>query len=128
MATVLNVNLKKSCTATIVSSLWLLTTLTCIHPANISSLEWFVVAGLNSSDILRDDQMQLRIVKEVLTHMTKDIALVRLDTSLAFGDLVQPACLTSSLESDEDDCLSVGWKFIKQGTHSINFCLKCEYA
>lgn len=134
LATLVNVSLKKSCTATIFSPLWLLTSYSCIQTGNISSLEWVVLAGISDTDPLADDKTQIRIVREVVPHplarlgqhlTSPDLALVQLDQPLSLGDLVGAVCLASKELQEDQVCISVGWTLAETGLFHFHFHFAC---
>ena len=113
MATLINVSQRRSCTATIFSPLWLVTSYSCVQAANITSQEWVVMAGITEGDSLADKKTQIRSVREVLPyqgqHLTSpNIALVHLDQPLVLGHRVQAVCLATQNIQNNKTCVSVG--------------------
>ena len=124
MATILNVSLKKSCTATIISPVWVVTSFSCINTGSLDYQEWVVLAGITDSDPLADDTTQIRIVREIVPHpmarlgqhlTSPDLALVQLDEPLSLGGEVGAICLGSSQITKDQVCVSAGWTPLETG-------------
>ena len=129
LATLINVPLRKSCTATIFSPLWLVTSYSCVQTGNMSSEEWVAMAGISDGDPLADEKTQIRMVREVLAHpmartglhfTSPDIALVQLDQPLLLGHPVDAACLAGHDIQSHQTCVSVG-RFNTETGESINW-------
>ena len=93
LAVLFNVKRKASCTVTIFSPRWLVTSLTCVRDS-LNPLEWVVFAGPSGYNPSASESAQIKLVKTILGHpesrrgqhlVTSDLALVEIHDGLSFN-------------------------------------------
>ena len=125
LAVLFNVKRKTSCTVTIISPRWLVTSYSCVHTiGDINPLEWVVFAGPSGYDPSASESAQIKLVKTILSHplarrtqhlVDWDLALVEIHDGLVFNSLVSPLCLAASAVQERQLCVTAGWTSSSQG-------------
>jgi len=115
LALLFNVKSATSCTVSIISSLWLVTSHTCLAPS-ADPLQWVLFGGPSGNR--QDNKTQIRIVRDIISHPwarkdqhlnAYDVALVRLHDPLQFSGEVGSLCLATEEVSPRQLCVSAGW-------------------
>ena len=116
LALLFNVKSGTSCTVSILSSTWLITSHSCISAISPDPLEWVLFGGPSGNKA--DNSTQIRIVRDIVSHprahqaqhlVSHDAALVRLFEPLVFSSEVNAICLASQEISPRQLCVSAGW-------------------
>ena len=119
VAVLFNVKLKTSCTVSIVSPRWLLTSHSCLFAKSTNPLEWVVFAGPRARD-----SAQIKIVKSIVSHplakhkqhlVSNDVALIELHESMDFNSLVSAICLADTEIGERQLCVTAGWTSSSEG-------------
>jgi len=124
LAVLFNVKRKASCTVTIFSPRWLLTSHTCVSRSSMNPLEWVVFAGPAGYNPTASESAQIKLVKTILGHpgtrrgqhlVTADLALVNIHDGLTFNSLVSPLCLAEEGVQERQLCVTAGWTSSAEG-------------
>ena len=124
LAVLFNVKRKASCTVTIFSPYWLVTSYTCVHQNSLNPLEWVVFAGPSGYSPSASESAQIKLVKTIVTHpgarrgqhlVTSDLALVQIHDGLTFNSLVSPLCLAEEKIQPRQLCVTAGWTSSSEG-------------
>ena len=116
LALLFNVKSGTSCTVSILSTTWLISSHSCISSISPDPLEWVLFGGPSGNKA--DNSTQIRIVRDIVSHprarqsqhlVSHDIALVRLFEPLVFSSEVNAICLASQQISSRQLCVSAGW-------------------
>ena len=130
LAVLFNVKRKASCTVTIFSPRWMVTSLTCVRENSLNPLEWVVFAGPSGYNPSASESAQIKLVKTILGHpgsrrgqhlVTSDLALVEIHDGLSFNSLVSPLCLADTPVQERQLCVTAGWTSSSEGEHNIIF-------
>ena len=129
LAVLFNVKRKASCTVTIFSPRWLVTSLTCVRDS-LNPLEWVVFAGPSGYNPSASESAQIKLVKTILGHpesrrgqhlVTSDLALVEIHDGLSFNSLVSPLCLAAAPIQERQLCVTAGWTSSSEGDFTAPF-------
>ena len=140
LALLFHVPSKLTCTATILTPSYLLTSAQCVTNISDKKQQYVVFAGPpNSASILDMESTQILIVKEIINHpgfrrhqhlSSHDVTLVSLYDPFTFSPGVGAACLKSNPVPDQ--CMIVGWRSSdNEGTYSkdnsliTSHCFEC---
>ena len=124
LAVLFNVKRKASCTVTIFSPRWLVTSYTCVQENSLNPLEWVVFAGPSGYSPSASESAQIKLVKSILTHplarrgrhlVGQDLALVEIHDGLNFNSLVSPLCLAETPIQNRQLCVTAGWTSSSEG-------------
>lgn len=124
LAVLFNVKRKASCTVTIFSPRWLVTSYTCVQENSLNPLEWVVFAGPSGYSPSASESAQIKLVKSILTHplarrgrhlVVQDLALVEIHDGLNFNSLVSPLCLAETPIQNRQLCVTAGWTSSSEG-------------
>ena len=124
LAVLFNVKRKASCTVTIFSPRWLVTSYTCVQENSLNPLEWVVFAGPSGYSPSASESAQIKLVKSILTHplarrgrhlVGQDLALVEIHDGLNFNSLVSPLCLAETPIQSRQLCVTAGWTSSSEG-------------
>ena len=124
LAVLFNVKRKASCTVTIFSPRWLVTSHTCVQENSLNPLEWVVFAGPSGYSPSASESAQIKLVKSILTHplarrgrhlVGQDLALVEIHDGLNFNSLVSPLCLAETPIQSRQLCVTAGWTSSSEG-------------
>ena len=124
LAVLFNVKRKASCTVTIFSPRWLVTSVTCVQENSLNPLEWVVFAGPAGYSPTASESAQIKLVKSILTHplarrgqhlVSQDLALVEIHDGLNFNSLVSPLCLAETPIQTRQLCVTAGWTSSSEG-------------
>jgi len=124
VAVLFNVKRKASCTISIFSPKWLITTHSCVQSKSLNPLEWVVFGGPAGYNPRASESAQIKIVKNIISHpsakfsqhlMTHDIALIEIHDTLELNSLVNAICLAESEIKDRQLCVSAGWTSSSEG-------------
>ena len=128
LAVLFNVKRKASCTVTIFSPRWMVTSLTCVKENSLNPLEWVVFAGPSGYNPSASESAQIKLVKSILGHpasrrgqhlVSSDLALVEIHDGLSFNSLVSPLCLADAPVQERQLCITAGWTSSSEGEHSL---------
>ena len=118
LALLFHVKEKTSCTATIISPRWLVTSCTCITDISSNPLEWVAFGGPHGFTPTMEAGTQIKIVKGIIQHprakhlqhlVEHDLALIELHQPFQFTPSVRAACLASHKSEQTSNCIQVGW-------------------
>ena len=124
LAVLFNVRRKTSCTVTIVSPRWLVTSYSCVHTNSVNPLEWVVFAGPSGYSPTASESAQIKLVKSIVIHpgarrtqhlVSWDLAMVEIHDGLSFNTLVSPLCLADTPVQERQLCVTAGWTSSSQG-------------
>ena len=124
LAVLFNVRRKTSCTVTIVSPRWLVTSHSCVHTTTVNPLEWVVFAGPSGFSATASESAQIKLVKSIVSHpgarrtqhlVDWDLAMVEIHDGLYFDSLVSPLCLAETGVQERQLCVTAGWTSSSQG-------------
>ena len=124
LAVLFNVKRKASCTVTIFSPRWMVTSLTCVKDNSLNPLEWVVFAGPSGYNPSASESAQIKLVKTILGHpasrrgqhlVSSDLALVEIHDGLSFNSLVSPLCLAEDPVQERQLCVTAGWTSSSEG-------------
>ena len=118
LALLFHVPTKLTCTATILTPSYLLTSAQCVNNISDKRQQYVVFAGPpHSASILDMESTQILLVRDIINHpafrrhqqMTShDVTLVSLYDPFTFGQGVGAACLKP--DPVPDQCMIVGWR------------------
>jgi len=124
VAVLFNVKRKASCTVSIFSPKWLITTHTCVKSVSMNPLEWVVFGGPAGYSPRASESAQIKIVKSIISHpnakqsqhlVTNDIALIEIHEALKLNSLVNAICLASTSIEERQLCVTAGWTSSSEG-------------
>uniref|UniRef100_A0A914W906 Peptidase S1 domain-containing protein n=1 Tax=Plectus sambesii TaxID=2011161 RepID=A0A914W906_9BILA len=125
---------KGACTASIISSVWLLTSALCVRRIDADPGDWRVIAG-NAQPNETDTTTMTRMIAEFITHpnykfrtmvASNDVMLVRLQKELPLNKarlngLLGAICLPPRETDDQNTfCVTAGWGYTNPGGYYIN--------
>ena len=134
VAVLFNVKRKASCTVSIFSPKWLITTNTCVKSVSMNPLEWVVFGGPAGYSPRASESAQIKIVKSIISHpnakqsqhlVTNDIALIEIHEALKLNSLVNAISLTSTGIEERQLCVTAGWTSSSEGILSASTCPIC---
>jgi len=116
LALAFNVKSKSTCTATIIGSSWLITSITCLQQRSLEPAEWVVFGGPSgptggkSTQIKTVSGIYLHPLHRSLQHSDQyNVALIKLQEPLLISKVVKPICLKEDNIQPRQLCVSVGW-------------------
>ncbi|XP_063223858.1 uncharacterized protein LOC134531825 isoform X2 [Bacillus rossius redtenbacheri] len=126
---------RASCTASIVSPVWLLTSFNCLKSKDkaLAPDTWAVFAGGSMFDEDKPER-QIRKVQAIVPHpqakfnqfvFNDDLALVRLADPLALTRYVSAVCLPEEEIEPRQLCVTAGWSYAAPG--ELNFTPYLNY-
>jgi len=124
VAVLFNVKRKASCTVSIFSPKWLITSHSCVQSKSLNPLEWVVFGGPSGYNPTASESAQIKIVKNIVSHpnakygqhlVTNDIALIEVHDALKLNTLVNAICLARNQIEDRQLCVTAGWTSSSEG-------------
>ena len=124
VAVLFNVKRKASCTVSIFSPKWLITSHSCVQSKSLNPLEWVVFGGPSGYNPTASESAQIKIVKNIISHpsakygqhlVTNDIALIEVHDALKLNTLVNAICLARNQIEDRQLCVTAGWTSSSEG-------------
>ena len=112
-----------SCTVSILSASWLLTSHSCLATADLDPAHWVIFGGPSGPDATKQGT-QIRMVEAIVPHPRssrgkhleeQDLALVRLQEPLVFSDRVSAVCLAEEEVEEVQVCVTAGWSSSGEG-------------
>eukprot|EP00095_Tigriopus_kingsejongensis_P006172 maker-scaffold40_size501252-snap-gene-4.18 protein:Tk06172 transcript:maker-scaffold40_size501252-snap-gene-4.18-mRNA-1 annotation:"Enteropeptidase" len=131
VAYIFNVNSKSSCTGSILSPKWVLTSYRCIAEKELDPLHWVAFGGPAGPNEESTDGLstgtQIKMVEQIIKHpgsrysqgfQSNDLALIQLVEPFNFtksDKLVQGICLSNSPIEGGQMCVTAGWSDDEEG-------------